>query len=196
MAQASSAANHFRLEVELKPVFIFRPWLDTTVFTSHNWWFPPNKYPDDNTKNKISYGTGKPLKHAQMPIITNIVYLARNLKMYGDSLSAFQQTTVSTTHASAGGSFGCFSAGGSADNSKVQVIKDSKGNVVEIDASGVQIIGYSSSIVPETPNFPGVKDKDGKVMPFSNDNIPPDSDPADPAKDKIKSGSPSTKKAK
>ena len=161
MATAIKTAKNLSVEFEIKPVFVFRDWLDPVVLHSGNWWFPSTS--DKQGPAVISYGdttsgTKNTGPKAMMPILTNAIILARKLKLHGDDLSSFAQVIHSAT-SSSGGAFGPFNLSASHTKAYDQTKTESLKNVTDIEADGVQIIGYISSVVPPTPSgsAPGTK---------------------------------------
>ena len=139
----SSAENDFWLEVDLKGVQITRDWLDMQIFQYHDWHMPSGD-------KKISYGPAR--QPAQMPVLTTEMFLARNLRLHGKSLSSFLKSSASSSSTGVSTpAFGPFQLKESTSSSNSDLTLDDQGNVVAIDSKGVQVIGFNCAIVPVAP---------------------------------------------
>ena len=142
-ADAIANSTDMAITVELRTIYIFRDWLDASVFNNTNW---------NLSGNFIS--NGKPLAglKGDMPMILNKIVLARNLKITGSWISSASHEFNEHIHAEARVSVGPFSVSGSfskTNRGKEATLDAQKG---EISNPGIQVVGYVSTRLPKSPN--------------------------------------------
>ena len=133
-----------------------RPWMDTSLLHARNWYLKSDNegvYPagciSDGTFGQQINNTG----HVFLPAVITRLILIKNLKITwekkGEALNKISKTI------DAGGTVGIgpFSIGGGYNSDKSTAEKSISDDGKSIIARGVQLIGYVSEILPESPHL-------------------------------------------
>lgn len=165
--------ENLEITFEYATADIQRPWLDTTLLNLGNW-FLVGDYPASCISNGTfdqQFKVNDPTEMLFMPSVVTSLILARNVVIKWKKTEA--DIDKLNTAVSGGGAIGIgpFIAGGS--HSETHTKRDFKfdANSEGIEISGVQLIGYVSTIMPGSPKKNGKdymqKKKEQPVAPVA-----------------------------
>jgi hypothetical protein len=148
MAKADSAAramasdNSLEITMEIKRVYITRPWLNWGVFTNPNW-----EWNAMLRGQKISDGAGK----GMLPVIPDSFIIVRNVKFKADSIASNSEVLKKSLSGSVKVSYGPFSCSASYSSTDNSSQSTATVNGSEIQIKSPQIIAWISTVVPKAP---------------------------------------------
>lgn len=145
--EEATAENGFEISLELKKVAVFRPWMEMLVFKNENWWFNDNYKKDIISNGNLEVQGDRLL----MPIYLHDVILARNVVMRAKSFAAARRAFQESLKVSVRVAVGPISVSGGYSKHDHGERKEAKVTDTTIEAPGVQILGYISSVVDRSP---------------------------------------------
>lgn len=152
MEKASSKS--VKIEVEVKRVMIYRPWLNAVVFRAGFWRFgsDPLATPWLNVSEGKGITDGKTRGNELMPLLPTEFLLARNVKILAD----FSDSTVAAVKSGMSGQgsvgYGPFALTAHAKSSKSSLDKTANVTKTEISFAEPQIIGVYVNVLGKVPN--------------------------------------------
>ena len=141
---AISNSSDMSISVELRTVYVYRDWLDASVFQNTNW---------NLTGSILSNGAAMKDLAGDMPLILNKIVIARNLVISGSWIKKAAHEMEEKIHAGGTVSVGPFNLGGSYNKEDKFQSSSVDANAGTISNPGVQVVGYVSTKVPKSPNF-------------------------------------------
>jgi hypothetical protein len=138
------------IDVELLRVAVYRPWLDTNVFSSTAW-----DYQGKMIRKGQFFSDGNPLatNTGIMPVLINQIWLARNLTVTGKWVPTYADAMTTAAKAHLKVSYGPFNLSGG-HRQPVAISHPEAGSQEDcIVAKGVQVIAFIGSTVPRCPSF-------------------------------------------
>jgi hypothetical protein len=143
-AESEALAKDKSLEItmEMKRVFLYRPWLDPAVFLDKNWRWQSGKdlgWLADNQGN------------GDLGLITDSFILVRNVRFHAASLATFKKKMTERIQAKLEASYGPFSMSASMDKKKASASSGKTEDATTIEIPDPQIIGYTATILSVTP---------------------------------------------
>lgn len=147
MNEAATAENGFEMTFKVKKVAVFRPWMEMLVFKNENWWFNRN-YPNDI----VAFGNlAKQSDKLLMPLYNHTIILCKDVVMKGKSFSKVASAYQASLTAGGSVSYGPVAIAANYDARDRHTKKVAKVSETGIEAPGVQILGYISSVVDRSP---------------------------------------------
>lgn len=170
---SKSDTTFVKIKFDYLRVRIQRPWLDSDIFGFHFWWW----------KSAIGYRllcdggnlyvTPPKRPIGILPFIQRHLIVVRNLTITSNFSENDKQIISSKISASASFGWGCFGCSGSyqEENRTVRTNGSFDGTTIRVD--GPQIIAFTGTLMPRTPN-------PDRTLPWQGDQAPFDP-PAAPA---------------
>lgn len=140
----------FKLEYEIQRVGVYRPWLDSRIFTSRRW-----RMPKDGDLGCHTWSIGDPLKTRDTelsPFIVKSVVLSRNLKISGNWTKDLVKEY--SLQESVGGHvrWGFFSVGANHNHTVSEKQSSAKVSATSIENPDIQIIGFVVEPIRQVPD--------------------------------------------
>jgi hypothetical protein len=161
-ASASYKSNHqnskttvknLSIEMQVKAVNIYRPWLEGLVLKSKTWRFNATANPNRVAEGDMAKYKGLgPNQLPMMPLIPVRLILAKGIKFKGQFSQEEKDLFERSIKTKVNVSYGPISVGGHYNQDDSKDYFNAKMSDAGIEAPDVQIIGYVCDIVPKCPN--------------------------------------------
>lgn len=160
---AKTTVKSLSIEMQVKAVNIYRPWMEALVFKSRSWRFNPTT----SSLNRVSegdlaaYAGMSPTQLPMMPLVPVRMILAKGIKFKGQFSQEEKSLFERSIKTKASVSYGPFSVSGHYNQDDKRDYFSAKMSDAGIEAPDIQIIGFICDVVPKSPNpdpsLPGFK---------------------------------------
>lgn len=155
--RTESNSKNLKIDMEVKRVFILRPWMDPLIFRSTFWRIiDPLAQPFFRISSGQGITDGRPRQNEVMPLLPTGVLLARNVKLTGKFSKEMTDELNRAWNSKLSVGYGPFAIGGSVNSKNGTKYTNAKMDDSGISFTEPQIIGVYVDVLPRVPD-PNVK---------------------------------------